>query len=366
MSVDAVVVVTGLLVVVPCALLGCLLLLRQLVMMGDAISHAALPGIVAAFFLTESLGPLVAVAGAAVVGMLTVGLVEALRGAVREDAAIGVVFTALFAAGVVLIARYGGNVHLDLAHVLYGEISFAPLNVVTVGGTILGPRSFWTLGPVALLVVGFVAVLWKELKVATFDPALAAAVGLSPAVAHHLLMGVVSTTVVGAFDSVGAILVVAFLAAPAATAYLLTERLGVMMAVAVGAGAVATVFGHAVAARLDVSVSGAMAVAAGVLFLLALLLSPSHGLVGTALRRRRADRRLAEDLLLSRLAALGGAADGGRLAATLAWEGGQLRAVLDRASRAGLVTTARGGVALTAGGRERATRVEAALAGVPA
>src|SRR5690606_6837774 len=128
MSVDVVIIVTALLVVAPCALLGCFLLLRRSVMVGDAISHAALPGIVLAFFLTGSLGPLAALAGAAAFGLLTVVLVDLLErgGRVRGDAATGIVFTGLFALGVLLVARYGGNVHLDLEHVLFGEIAFAP------------------------------------------------------------------------------------------------------------------------------------------------------------------------------------------------------------------------------------------------
>ena len=257
-STDLIIVVTALLVVIPCALLGTLLVLRQMSMMGDAISHAVLPGIVLAFFITESLGPVVAVMGAGIFGLLTAALVEALKntGRVREDSSIGIVFTALFALGVFLIARYGGNVHLDLNHVLYGEIAFTPLNALIVGGVDLGPRSFWTLGLVTALALVFVVIFYKELKLATFGPALAAATGFSPVLIHYLLMGAVSMTVVGAFDAVGVILIVAFLIVPAATAYLLTERLFNMMALAVAAGTLSAVSGYYISSLLDVSVSG--------------------------------------------------------------------------------------------------------------
>src|SRR5690606_7218174 len=152
--------------------------------------------------------------GAAVLGLVTVVLVDALErgGRVRGDAAIGIVFTGLFALGVLLVARFGSDVHLDVEHVLYGEIAFAPLHVLEIGGLDLGPRSWWTTGIVAVVVVTVVALLHKELKVTTFDPALAASVGLSPRLVHHVLMTLVSVTVVAAFDSVGAILVVALLA----------------------------------------------------------------------------------------------------------------------------------------------------------
>ena len=216
MSPDFVVVVTAVLVAVPCALLGTFLVLRQMSMMGDAISHAVLPGIVVAFFLSESLGPITSLLGAGAFGLLTAALVEALKntGRVKEDASIGIVFTALFALGVFLISRFASDVHLDLQHVLYGEIAFSPLNVLIVGSTNLGPRSFWTMGIVTAMALGVVLLLYKELKIATFDAGLAAAVGLSPALVHYLLMGAVSVTTVGAFDSVGAVLVVAFLIAP--------------------------------------------------------------------------------------------------------------------------------------------------------
>ncbi|MCM3661607.1 metal ABC transporter permease [Georgenia satyanarayanai] len=332
MSVDVVIIVTALLVVAPCALLGCFLLLRRSVMVGDAISHAALPGIVLAFLLTGSLGPLAAVAGAAAFGLLTVVLVDLLErgGKVRGDAATGIVFTGLFALGVLLVARYGGNVHLDLEHVLFGEIAFAPLHVLTVGGVDLGPRSWWTTGTVAVLAVAVVALLYKELKVTTFDPALAAVVGISPVLVHHVLMALVSVTVVGAFDSVGAILVVALLAGPAATAYLLTDRLGLMLVTAFGVGAVAVLGGYGLAVVWDLSIAGMIASAVGAAFLLALLAAPRHGLVGAAVLRRRRRTVLRRRLVAHAARALGEAATTAQLAARLQWPVSQVERVRAR------------------------------------
>lgn len=348
MSTDLIIIVTAVLVVIPCAILGTLLVLRQMAMMGDAISHAVLPGIVLAFFITESLGPLVALLGAGVFGLLTAALVEALKntGRVREDSSIGVVFTALFALGVFLIARYGGNVHLDLNHVLYGEIAFTPLNLLLVGGLNLGPRSFWTLGLVAALAIAFVWLFYKELKIATFDPALAAAAGFSPVLIHYLLMGAVSMTVVGAFDAVGAILVVAFLIAPAATAYLLTERLFSMIVLAVVAGTLSAVSGYYLSSLLDVSVSGMMASMTGVLFISALLFSPSRGLLGAWARRRANSRRFSGELLAGRLARLGGRASEEDLSYELGWDRRDLRRVLGDARRDGVVRAGPGMVEL--------------------
>lgn len=360
MSGDLVVILTAVLVAVPCALLGTLLVLRQMSMMGDAISHAVLPGIVIAFFISESLGPVVSVVGAGIFGVLTALLVEALRntGRVKEDSSIGIVFTALFALGVFLVSKFASSVHLDLQHVLYGEIAYAPINPLLVGTLDLGPRSLWTLGLVTVLALGLVLLLYKELKIATFDPGLAAAVGLSPVLVHYLLMGAVSVTTVGAFDSVGAILVVAFLIVPPAAAYLLTERLSHMMLLAVTLGVGSAVGGYYVAAAFDVAISGMMAVVAGAFFALALLFSPSRGMVANLRRRRRNRRSFARDLLLVKLEKLGSRATEGDLVQGLNWDGGDVSEALGDASRRGFLHTPEAGtVALTEEGRYAAHRV---------
>jgi manganese/zinc/iron transport system permease protein len=339
MSSDFIIVVTAVLVAIPCALLGTLLVLRQMAMMGDAISHAVLPGIVVAFFISESLGPLTSLVGAGVFGLVTAVLVEALRntGRVKEDSSIGIVFTTLFALGVFLISKFATNVHLDLNHVLYGEIAYAPLNLLLLGSVNLGPRSFWTLGVVTVLAVGLVLLLYKELKIATFDPELAAAVGLSPVLVHYLLMGAVSVTTVGAFDSVGAILVVAFLIVPPGTAYLLTERLSQMMALAVALGIASAVLGYYLAALLDVTIAGMMAVVAGGVFVLTLFLSPSHGLLANLLRHRRNRRYFARNLLLAKIAGLGGHTTEEELAHHLNWDGSDVSNALRDGMREGFI-----------------------------
>ncbi len=364
MSADLVIILTAILVAVPCALLGSFLVLRQMAMMGDAISHAVLPGIVIAFFLSESLGPLASLLGATVFGLLTTVLVQALSDTrrVKEDSAIGIVFTALFALGVFLVSKFARDVHLDLQHVLYGEIAYAPLNPLLVGDFDLGPRSLWTLGLVTALVLALVGLLYKELKLTTFDPGLAAALGFAPATVHYLLMGAVSFTTVGAFDSVGAILVVAFLIVPPATAYLLTERLSRMLLLAVAAGVISAVGGYALAYSLNVTIAGSMAVVAGLLFLLALLCSPSHGLLAHLAQRRRNGHDFARDLLLARLAGLGGHATPQALATGLGWEGARLDRALQHARHGGWIDRPREGeVLLTEKGREAAHRATGRL-----
>lgn len=277
---------------VACALPGVFLVLRRVSLMSDAISHAILPGLVLAFFVTEDLASPLLIVAAAATGVLTVVLIEALgrTGRVKEDAAIGLVFPLLFSVGVVLIARFASEVHLDVDAVLLGELAFAPFNRFVLGGTDLGPQALWVMGPILGLSAVFLAVFFKELKLSTFDAGLAAALGFAPTALHYGLMALVSVTAVGAFDAVGSVLVVALMIAPPATAYLLTDRLPVMLGLSAGIGALCAVAGYWTAHALDSSIAGAMATTCGLAFALAFAFAPERGLVAVA-RRRRARRR---------------------------------------------------------------------------
>ena len=285
MSPAVVIMLVASLVAASCALVGSFLVLRKMALLGDAISHAVLPGIAIAFLWTGNRAALPMVLGAGALGVLTVFLVEMFHksGRLKEDASIGVVFPALFSIGVIMISRYASQVDLDLDCVLYGEIAYAPWDLLTIGGRDAGPKALWVTGSVLLLNTALVLTLWKELKLSTFDSGLAVTLGFSPVVLHYLLMSAVSVTVVGSFESVGAILVVAMLVVPPATAYLLTERLERMLVVAVLLGITSAVGGYALARWLDASIAGAMATVAGLQFLAALLLSPGHGLLARVL-----------------------------------------------------------------------------------
>ncbi len=277
-------------VAVACALPGAFLVLRRMALMSDAISHSILLGIVLAFFLVGDLAHPLLVIGAALTGVVTVALVELLlrTGLVREDAAIALVFPALFSVAVILIARHAANVHLDLDAVLLGEIAFAPFRRLVIGGRDLGPRSLWLMLGILLANLGLLVLFWKELKLSTFDAGLAAALGFSPALVHYAFMGMVSVTAVGAFDAVGSILVVALMIAPPAAAWLLTDRLPLMLAWSAFLAAGSAVAGYWLARALDASIAGSMAVMAGMTFLLALLFAPARGIVaGIRIRRRQ-------------------------------------------------------------------------------
>jgi len=277
---------------VAAALPGAFLVLRRMALVSDAISHSVLPGIVVAFFLTGSLSSPLLLVAAAVMGVLTVALIEAIRRSrlVPEDAAIGLVFPALFSVGVILISRHAGDVHLDTDAVLLGELAFAPFDRLVVAGLDLGPTSLWTMGVVLILNVVFIGVLEKELSLATIDEGLAALLGFSPVVIHYALMTMVSITTVGAFDAVGSILVVALMIAPPAAAYLICDRLTPMLLTSAVFAALSAVLGYGVARVLDVSIAGAMATTAGLFFAATLTFGPGQGVV--AQLRRRARQRL--------------------------------------------------------------------------
>lgn len=289
-------------VAVACALLGTFLVLRRMAMMSDAISHSVLLGIVVAFFVVESTTHPLVIFGAALTGVLTVSLVElvARTRLVKEDAAIGLVFPALFSIAVLLINRFAGDVHLDQDAVLLGELVFVPFNRFDLFGLDL-PIALWVMGGIALLNLLAILLFYKELKLATFDEGLAAALGFSPVLIHYGLMSLVSVTAVGAFDAVGAVLVVALMIAPPATAYLLTDRLPVMLGQAAGLGVLSSLAGYGLATVLDGSIAGAIATMAGVFFLLAFFFAPERGLAAQALRRYRQRRQFAVDMLLVHL-----------------------------------------------------------------
>lgn len=288
------IILTGALAAGSCALVGCFLVLRRITMLGDAISHAVLPGIAIAFLLSSSREPLPMLIGAAALGMLTALITEWLhrQGRLQQDAAIGVTFTWLFAIGVILISAFAGQVDLDQECVLYGEIAYVPWDPwVTAAGTNLGPRAVWILGGTLLLNASWIALAYKELKVCAFDPELAASMGIPVALFHYALMAATSITTVTAFESVGAILVVAMIAGPAAIAYLWTDRLATMLLIALGVGVASSALGYALARALDGSIAGAMAVMVGVMFAFSALFSPRHGVVPRALRRRALGNR---------------------------------------------------------------------------
>jgi manganese/zinc/iron transport system permease protein len=293
------IILTASLFSISCGLLGCFLILRRMAMVGDAISHAVLPGIVIAFLLTGSRDSFEMIAGAALLGVFTTFLIEFFhkRARLQTDAAIGVTFTWLFALGVILISVYAGQVDLDQDCVLYGEIAYVPIDLwITGSGQVLGPRALYIASAILLINLIFIRIGFKQLFLTTFDPAFAATIGISVSLWNYLLMGAVSMTTVAAFDSVGAILVVALLVAPPATAYLLTDKFRVMLALTVVISVIISTAGYFLAVALDGSIAGAIVTVAGILFALAFLFSPTNGIVFKRMLQRREAKKFAAKL----------------------------------------------------------------------
>lgn len=284
---DTWIVVIGSLCAAACAVPGCFLVLRKMSMMGDAISHAVLPGLAIAFLVTGTRASVAMFIGAAIAGVLTALFTQWISrfGNVDRGAAMGIVFTTLFAIGLLLIGRAADHVDLDPGCVLYGAIELTPLDTISLGGFPV-PRAAIVNGVILLVNVLLVSLLYKELKLSSFDPDLADTLGFSSQFLHYLLMTMVAVTTVAAFESVGSIIVIAMLIVPPATALLLTNDLFKMLLIAMGAAVLASITGHVGALAVpgwfgfeSTTTSGMIALAAGVIFTAAWIFSPSEGLV---------------------------------------------------------------------------------------
>lgn len=272
----------GFFVTCACGLIGNYLILRRMALVGDAISHSVLPGIAIAFLLAKSRGSLAMFLGALAAGVVTTILIELIhkKSRVKQDAAIGITFSSLFAIGVILISLYASRVDLDQECVLYGEIGNVWIDTpVTIAGVSLGPAAVVRMGLVALLTALLIVLFYKELLVSSFDAGLAFSLGINATVVHYALMCMLSVVVVSAFESVGAILVIAMLILPGATASLISNRLPVIFALTVLHAALSAVLGLHIALWLECSIAGAMVVMGTVLFALAWIFSPSQGLL---------------------------------------------------------------------------------------
>jgi manganese/zinc/iron transport system permease protein len=329
-------------------------------LVSDAISHVLLLGIVLAFFLTHDLKSIWLILGAALTGVLTVALVEFLQrtGKIRSDAAIGLVFPALFSVGVILVSMNLRNTHLDVDRILLGIPELAPRRRIRYGNYDFGNYSFVLMSVVLLINVLILLLLYKEYKLSSFDPTLAAALGFAPAWLHYGLMTMTSLTAVTAFDAVGPVLVIAFMIVPAATAWLLVDRLSWMLVVSAVLASVGAILGTHLAARLNTNIPGTVSVTLGMLFTVAFFVAPQRGVLVVLLRRRRQRRELFQRLLVVHLHQHEGTPqepEESRLSGLhqhFRWKPEQLRKVIDMAHRNGWIIEEQGHLRLTPLGRE--------------
>lgn len=292
MNLQLEIIIIGVLVAVTCALPGAFLLLRNMSMVSDAISHSILPGIVVGYFIAGVPNSPLMIVFATLTGLITVVLTELITNTrmVKEDAAIGLVYPFLFSIGLLLIAKYAYNIHLDTDSVLLGEIAFAPFDRLTVGNLDLGPKSIWILSAMLFLNVVFIVTFYKELQLSTFDSNFAALQGFRPLLINYILMILVSATIVTAFEAVGVILVIALMIVPGATAYIMTVKLKSMLVLTILISFIMALGGYGIARSLDTSISGIMATLSGVIFFLVYLFYPETGIL--AVKRRLARQRI--------------------------------------------------------------------------
>lgn len=285
-------ILIGVLAAMACALPGNFLLLRRQAMLGDAISHVVLPGIVVAFLFTGSIGTGAMMLGAGAAAMVAVALIEGIRRltGVEPGAAMGVTFTTMFALGVLLLERSGaGAVHLDVEHALYGNLESLIWFDATGWGSLLDASALATLPaelPRMALVFAAIAlatvVVWRPLAMATFDEGFAATLGLPVRALSLGLVAAAAMACVAAFTAVGSILTIAMLICPPAAARLLTDRLGVQVWLSLGLAALSATLGYVLAGygpiwlglSGSVSAAGMIAAVSGLLLALAAVFGP--------------------------------------------------------------------------------------------
>lgn len=293
----------GTLASIACALVGNFLVLRRQSLIGDAVAHVALPGIVGAFLVTGTVAAGPMLIGAAVAAIVAVLLIELIRkiGNVEPGAAMGVVFTTMFAAGVLLLERSDtSKVHLDVEHALYGNLESLIWLAGESWGSLIDPAALAEVPPqlprlaiVLLVVVAFVIAFWKELVIGTFDAAFAKSIGAWPSLTSYVLIVMIAITAVAAFDAVGSIIVIAMFICPPAAARLMTDRMGPQISWSIVFAVISAVLGYILAgygplwlgARSSVSAAGMIATVSGIILFLCCLFGPRRHGVKVAARR---------------------------------------------------------------------------------
>lgn len=288
---------------ITCALCGSLLLVGQKSMFSEGLSHAVFPGLVLAFVFTRDYNSPWLILSAGASGMVMVWLTQLVQrsGLVDGDAALGIVFAGMFSVGILVVSASLRNTHFHADCIIDGNLALAALDRLVVGGYDWGPRSWFIMCVMLSLVIAFIAVAFKELKISLFDPLLAKRFGYRPAILHSVWLSVVSMTTVAAFDVAGSVLIVALMIAPPAAAYLLTDRLGRLLVISSAVAVVSSVSGFYLSVAMDISPTGPIASASGMLFLVVFALAPRRGFLANWLSRRNLRVQTNELLVLELL-----------------------------------------------------------------
>ena len=280
----------GFLVAGTCGLVGCFVILRRMALVGDAISHSILPGITLAFLITNSRDTLPMMLGAVAAGVVTVALIEAIRytSRIKPDAAIGIVFSSLFAIGVILISVFADEVDLDAECILYGELGFIPLqDIAYFGEIVIGPEPVVRMAIITLIAIVLLFAFFKEMIVTSFDSGLAASLGINPTRYQYGITLFLSIVIVSSFESVGVVLVIAMIIFPGATALMLTDQLPIALVLSTVISGAYSLIGFHLATWLNASIAGGMTVIAGIVFGIVWAFAPQRGLIATFVRNRQ-------------------------------------------------------------------------------
>ncbi|MCE5169108.1 metal ABC transporter permease [Paenibacillus profundus] len=262
--------VTSIMVGVICGVIGCFIILRGMALMGDAISHAVLPGVALSYLFGVNF-----FFGAVLTGILTaigIGYISQ-NSKIKNDSSIGIMFTSAFALGIILITILKSST--DLYDILFG-------NVLAVR-----PSDMWMTFGIGILVLAAVYIFYKELLVSSFDPTMSQSYGLPNKLIHYFLMTLLTMVTVASLQTVGIVLVVAMLITPASTAYLLSDRLWKMLFIAAGCGALSAVLGLYISFRYNLASGATIVLVATVLFITAFMFSPKQGVVWRSLKSRK-------------------------------------------------------------------------------
>lgn len=352
-------ILQGMMVSVALGLIGCFLVVRGMSLLGDALSHSVLPGIVIGFMIGGSLASPWILIGATFFGVLAAVLVQAVQdhSRVKEDASLGITFTTLFAIGVVMVNFISG-VDLDPGCVLYGNLEYFMIR----------HDGMWAMAGILIGIIVCLVVFYRQLLLCTFDPGLAVSLGIPATLVHYAVMTVLSLTVVASFEAVGAILAVALLILPGATARLWTDRMRPMLLIAAVHGILSTVIGYWFSFPggfwpKGTSAAGAICTAGFGLFILSWLFAPQYGLLTRAMHRRRFLRNVAAENLLKTIGELSVGQDAvplARLRDELRLSERHLKQAITHAAGHQWITPADSALSLTTTGRDRYERLQKA------
>lgn len=258
---------------VSCSLIGTFLVLKNMSMLVDSISHTILLGIVIAYFITQDLNSPFLIVGATLMGVFTTWITQTLsqKNLISDDSSIGLVFPFLFSIAIILISKFAKNTHIDIDSVLLGELAFAPFNRLVIFGVDIGAYSIYTCLAVLVLNLLCIKAFYKEFYVSIFDPSYAVTIGVSNCTFHYLIMTLVSLTCVVSFEAVGSVLVVAFMIGPPIIALLCTNNIVAVLFISSCIATICAIIGCGVAVWCDVSIAGAIAVTVGLVFFLVLV-----------------------------------------------------------------------------------------------